>query len=101
MSDPQRRADEIRNLVEEHDAIRRVGLEVLWATGTAGELTLRARHHDRVLTIERGAEWLAAEPSLLALELASELITEALGTDRPDVPPPLWRRGAAHHPPGV
>lgn len=99
MSDPQSRADEIRNLVEEHEPARRVGLEVLWASGTSGALTLRARHHDRVLTVERSAEWLTADPASLAMELSRELVTEALGTERPHVPPPLWRRTVPTAPP--
>ena len=99
MSNPQKQADEVRNMVQEHEAIGRVGLEVLWASGAPSELVLRARHHDRVITIERGPGWTAAEPVALALELASELITEALGTERPAVPPALWRRGATHLPP--
>lgn len=99
MIDPQKRADEIRNLLEEHEAIGRVGLEVLWASGSPDALALRARHHDRVITLERGPGWVVAQPATLALELSSELVSEALGTERPGVPPPLWRRPAPHLPP--
>lgn len=98
MSHPQKRADAIRNLVEEAEATGRVGLEVLWASGDPEELRLRARHHDRVITITRGPEWVAVEPVALALELATELVSEALGTERPALPSAAWRRKAPHLP---
>jgi hypothetical protein len=70
MTDFQALANDVRDRVLEHEAVRRVAIEVLWATGTAQGLTLRARHRDRVLTLARHGTWHERTAEELAAELA-------------------------------
>lgn len=91
MTDAQDVANEIRDRLADNAALRRVGIEVLWAAAPAQRLSVRARHRDRVLTIERGAGWLGRPAGALALEMAHELVAEALANGRPALAPPLWR----------
>jgi hypothetical protein len=86
-------ANEIRDRLVEHEAIRRLGIEVLWAAGNPDVLTIRARHRDRVLTVERSAPWHERPAHEQAVQLAHELVGNALDTLRAAPPPPRWRRG--------
>jgi hypothetical protein len=52
---------------------------VLWTAGSPDELVVRARHRDRVLTIERSGEWFHQPGEELAAELAHELTGRSAG----------------------
>ncbi len=84
-------ANEIRDRLFEHPGVRRVGIEFLWAAVTPAGLTVRVRHRNRVLTVERQGQWEQRRADDLASEIASELIAEALATTRPATPPFRWR----------
>jgi hypothetical protein len=87
-------ANEIRDCLLENDAMRRLRIEVLWVVGNPDALTIRARHRDRVLTVERAAPWHQQSPEQQAAELAHELVAVALDTLRAAPAPPRWRRWA-------
>lgn len=95
MTDPQVQANRVRELVAESDTLRRLGIEVLWAAGTAEEVRVRARRDDRTLTAARGAGWLGEPETRLAEGLTRELVADVLAP-----PPPMrearprWGRGA-------
>jgi len=91
MTDAQDLANDIRNRLADNAAVRRVGIEVLWAAAPGQSLTIRARHRNRVLTLERSSGWLGRPAASIALELAHELVAEALATGRPALAPPRWR----------
>jgi hypothetical protein len=88
-------ANDIRDRLLENEAIRRLRVEVLWAAGNPDALTIRARHRDRVLTVERGGRWHQRPAEQQAAELAHELVSSALDTLRPAPAPPRWRRPAS------
>jgi hypothetical protein len=94
MIDPQTIANGIRDHVVDHPIIRRLGIEVLWAAGTTERLTVRVRHRDQVLDVQRGVAWTRRDVAELGDELAHELVGEALGTRRPIVPASRWTRGS-------
>jgi hypothetical protein len=87
-------ANEIRDCLLENDAVRRLRIEVLWVVGNPDALTIRARHRDRVLTVERAAPWHRPSPEQQAAELAHELVGNALDTLRAAPAPPRRRRWA-------
>ncbi len=91
MIDSQTVANDIRDRLADNPAVRRVGIELLWAAAPDQVLTVRAKHRNRVLTLERPAGWLSRPAANLAQELAHELVAEALANDRPAVAPPRWR----------
>ena len=103
MTDPQKQADRVRELVSEADAVRRLGIEVLRAVGTDTGVTLRARRDTRTFTAECGRGWMEEAPQRLADTLSRDLVADALSP-----PPPLaaggprWGRAAdrAHRRPG-
>lgn len=94
MIDLQSIANQIRDRLLENDAVSRLGIEVLWAAGSPDHLTIRVRHRDRVLTVERGARWHRRPPDQQAAELAHELVGHALDTLRATPSPPSWPRSA-------
>lgn len=103
MNDPQYQADRIRELVSETDAVRRLGIEVLWAAGTADGVTLRARRQELTLTARRGPGWLAEAAHSLATTISHDLVADVFAP-----PPPMarnaprWGRASdrAHRRPG-
>lgn len=99
MIDPQSMANDIRDRITDNPAIRRVGLELLWAAGTTSCLTVRVRHRDHILDVERGGSWTGRTPAELADELVHELIAEALGNRRPSHPVTHWSPGPIGHDP--
>jgi hypothetical protein len=92
MNEQQDIANEVRDRLVDNPTLRRLGIEVLWTAGSPDELVVRARHRDRVLTIERSGEWFHQPGEELAAELAHELTGEALGNRRPATPPAPRRR---------
>ncbi|HUE76362.1 MAG TPA: hypothetical protein VMM83_00345 [Longimicrobiales bacterium] len=103
MNDPQRQADRIRELVADTDAVRRLGIEVLWAEGTPDEVTLRARRQDATLTAARGPGWLDESAQALATTLSRDLVADVLAPPHPmTLDAPRWGRAAdrAHRRPG-
>jgi hypothetical protein len=92
MIDQQGMANDVRDRLVDNPTLQRLGIEVLWTAGTPDELVVRARHRDRVLTIERSGEWFKQPGRELAAELAHELTGEALGTRRAGTPPAPRRR---------
>jgi hypothetical protein len=86
MTELQRIANDIRDRLLENDAVRRLGVELLWAAGDTDTITIRARHRDRVLTVERGGPWHQRPPERQAEEIAHELVGLALDTVRPAPP---------------
>jgi hypothetical protein len=86
MTDPQRTANEIRDHLLDHPILRRLGIEVLWTAGVPDALVVRARHRDRVLTLERAGSWESQPASELATELVHELTGEALANRRATTP---------------
>lgn len=96
MTSEQHAANLIRDRLVENAILHHLEVELLWAAGTASGLTIRIRHRNRVLTLERGGAWWTRDLDELASELAHELIAEALGNQRELVPPaPVWRRLAS------
>jgi hypothetical protein len=85
-------ANEIRDHLLDNEAVRRLRIEVLWAAGSADTLTVRARHRDRVLTVERDDRWHLRSPEEQAAELAHELVGRALDNLRATPAPARWRR---------
>jgi hypothetical protein len=100
MNQLQNLANEIRDRLLENEAVRRLGIEVLWASGSAESLTVRARHRDRVLTVERTGRWHRRTTEAQASELGHELVADALDTLRAQPAPPRWRIGPADTGPG-
>lgn len=103
MNDPQYQADRIRELVADTDLVRRLGIEVLWAAGTADGVTVRARRESLMLTAHRGNGWLAEPADDLAMVLTRDLVADVLAPPAPmgrNVP--RWGRAAdrAHRRPG-
>jgi hypothetical protein len=92
MSDQQGTANDVRDRLVDNPTLQRLGIEVLWTAGTPDSLVVRARHRDRVLTIERSGEWFKQPARELAAELAHELTGEALGNRRAGTPPAPRRR---------
>jgi hypothetical protein len=78
MIEPQSLANEIRDHLSEHPTLKRLGVEVLRAAATNGNLVLRARHRDRVLTVGRTGGWEDEPASDVASALGRELVAEAL-----------------------
>jgi hypothetical protein len=95
MNDQQGIANDVRDRLVDNPTLRRVGIEVLWTTGGIDGLVVRARHRDRVLTVERSGEWFHQPGSALAAELAHELTGEALGNRRAGTLSAPWRRSAS------
>lgn len=95
MTDPQKQADHVRELVSEADAVRRLGIEVLRAVGTDAGVTLRARREARMLTAECGLGWLDEAPQRLADSLSRDLVADVLAP-RPPMGDggPRWGRAA-------
>ena len=103
MSDPQKHADRVRELVADSDAVRRLGIEVLRAVGTDEGMTLRARRAERTLTAESGPEWYDEAPERLAESLSRDLVADVLAPRPPMADAgPRWGRAAdrAHRRPG-
>jgi hypothetical protein len=94
MNDQQGIANDVRDRLVDNPTLQRLGIEVLWTTGVDG-LVVRARHRDRVLTIERSGEWFQQSGADLAAELAHELTGEALGNRRAGTLSAPWRRPAS------
>lgn len=95
MTDPQKQADRVRELVSEADTLRRLRIEVLWAVGTDHGVTLRARRDSRTLTAERGPDWLGEPLQRLAETLSQDLVADVLAPT-PPLPrgAPRWGRAA-------
>lgn len=102
MNDPQNQADRIREMVSETDAVRRLGIEVLWAAGTADGVTIRARRQRRTLTAARGRGWLGEPAQTLASGLSRDLVADVLAPPPSLAAEPRWGRAAdrAHRRPG-
>lgn len=103
MTDPQKQADLVRELVAETDAVRRLHIEVLRAVGTDDDVTLRARRDTRTFTARRGHGWLGESAEGLAETLSRDLIADVLGPPPPVADTgPRWGRAAdrAHRRPG-
>lgn len=86
MTDPQRAANEIRDHLLDHPVLRRLGIEVLRTAGVGDTLVVRARHRDRVLTLERLGSWASQSAGEVATELVHELTSEALANGRATTP---------------
>ena len=103
MSDPQKQADRVRDLVAESDAVRRLRIEVLRAVGTSEGVTLRARRDATTLTAERGRGWLREPMERLAMTLSHDLVADVLAPPQPlEAGAPRWGRASdrAHRLPG-
>jgi hypothetical protein len=95
MTDRQRRANQIRDCLVENGLLHHLGVEILWAAAAGDRLTIRTRHRNRVLTVERAGAWFDRDPVDLAAELSHELVAEALGNRRAAHPSiPAWRQPA-------
>lgn len=102
MNDPQTQADRIRELVAETDAVRRLGIEVLWAMGTPDSVTVRARRERRTITAGRGWGWMGEPEDALADTLSRDLVADVLAPPPMAATAPRWGRAAdrAHRRPG-
>lgn len=94
MTDPQKQADRVRELVSESDSVRRLRIEVLRAVGTDHSVVLRARKDARTLTAEHGPGWLGEAPDSLAEKLSQELVADVLAPAPPLNAGPRWGRAA-------
>ena len=96
MTDPQKQADQVRELVAESDAVRRLHIEILRAVGTDDGVTLRARRGVDTFEANHAGPWLEEPPQDVARSLGRDLVADALGPAPPMADGSRWGRAADH-----
>ncbi|MFW6331420.1 MAG: hypothetical protein ACOC3J_06815 [Gemmatimonadota bacterium] len=74
ITDPQSRANVLRELLSGDPLVQRFDLEVLRAEGSGERLLLRIRHNGRTFSIERDETWNTMPTDGLLSELRGELL---------------------------